>query len=517
MAYRDDQHLDRSAYGTTLLSVLLCLAGWWLATQNPQFYSRDDLQQAHAFGVSGTNIPAQFRDPRVRLGGVLMSVMGLGGICLGATMATGDPKTLAPASVDVVGDGQDLEPDTKKGDAIDLVTECRDVLGSFLADNRVLNAAIAARCLLVHGDQGAGKSLLSHQLCTWRQIRRGDTVIVANPHYHHDKQNGLYNTADVVLGTAEEIRQQLPKIIAEALATPRKVEGQETKQRVSIVLEEFSNWHTSLYHLGAVAEQVIFSASQDLRKSILNFIIPVHGLKKGMLGGEAMDSGRTARLLDQSVVLSLDVDDSLDDDDDDPTWTGRGEASPRGAAYEGGKRVKFQLPALLGPNHYPQQFAPYFTAAVNALRPSASIKRTAAEQLMDAVERWEDTTPANTDIADGWVEDTPFVAATAGAILNGNRDDWCALFDLPHASAFCTWLIKRQFMDGHQLPVSKIRDDWGKHHLDTTDDLIKFLAAVNAYGLGVFDYPTSPKHWTLKVAYTTIPDPASFPTPVEVL
>lgn len=516
MAYRDDRHLDRSAYGTTLLSVLLCLGGWWLATQNPQFYGRDDLQQAHAFGVSGTNIPAQFRDPRVRLGGVLMSVMGLGGICLGATMATSDPKTLAPTSVEVKGDGNALNPDTNKADAIDLVTECRDVLGSFLADNRVLNAALAARCLLVHGDQGAGKSLLSHQLCTWRQIRRRDTIIVANPHYHHDKQNGLYTTADIVLGSAEEIRQQLPKLIAEALATPRKVEGQENKQRVSIVLEEFSNWHTSLYHLGAVAEQVIFSASQDLRKSILNFIIPIHGLKKGMLGGEAMDSGRTARLLDQSVVLSLEVEDSLDDDEDDPTWTGRGEVSPRGAVYEGGKRVKFQLPPLLGPNHYPQQFAAYFAAAVNALRPSASVKRTAAEQLMAAVERWEDTKQTGADIADGWVDDTPFVTPTAGATLNGNRDDWRALFELPKAAIFCTWLIKRQFMDGHQLSISKMRDDWGKHHVDSTDDLIKFLAATNAYGLGIFDDPTNPKHWTLKVAYTTMPDPATIAASLEV-
>ena len=59
------------------------------------------------------------------------------------------------------------------------------------------------------------------------------------------------------------------------------------------MLEEFFNWHT-LYNLGDLSQQVSFSASQDLRKSILNLIVPAYDLEKGMLGGESMDSGRTA-------------------------------------------------------------------------------------------------------------------------------------------------------------------------------------------------------------------------------
>ena len=37
MAYRADPELNRTAYGTAVLSVLASLAGAWLAISNPQF------------------------------------------------------------------------------------------------------------------------------------------------------------------------------------------------------------------------------------------------------------------------------------------------------------------------------------------------------------------------------------------------------------------------------------------------------------------------------------------------
>ena len=171
------------------------------------------------------------------------------------------------------------------------------------------------------------------------------------------------------------------------------------------MLEEFSNWHT-LYNLGDLSQQVIFSASQDLRKSILNLIVPAHGLEKGMLGGESMDSGRTARLLDQSVVLKLETEPGLDDAEDDPEWTGKGEISPRGAAYLGGQKIKFQLPGILGPDKYPSDFAPYFRAAAAALRPEAETaapELTAEEHLADAAGRWA-TAPRQTPAASANIE-----------------------------------------------------------------------------------------------------------------
>ena len=79
---------------------------------------------------------------------------------------------------------------------------------------------MAAWCLIIGGDQGAGKTLFADQLVTRRQVYRGDRVIVCNPHCHHDKENQLYTSADEVLGTAQENRQRLPQLLAEALATP---------------------------------------------------------------------------------------------------------------------------------------------------------------------------------------------------------------------------------------------------------------------------------------------------------
>lgn len=500
MAYRADPDLNRTAYGTAILSVLASLAGGWLAIANPQFYSRADLQLAHSAGVSGETIPAQFRDPRIRLGGVLLSIVGLAGVGISAMLATEDPRTLAPAAVDVDGDGLDIEPDIAEPEIVDLVAECQRLLNGFIAENPPIKAAMAARCLIIWGDQGAGKTLLADQLVTWRQVRRGDRVIVCNPHYHHDKENQLYASADEVLGTAQTIRQCLPKLLAEALATPRQQNGQKNTQRVSIVLEEFSNWHT-LYNLGDLSQQVIFSASQDLRKSILNLIIPAHGLEKGMLGGESMDSGRTARLLDQSVVLKLETEPSLDDAEDDPEWTGKGEISPRGAAYQGGQKLKFQLPGILGPDKYPSEFAPYFRAAAAALRPEAETAEsepTAEERLADAAGRWAaapNPTPAISTSIKSYSVPTP----TAGATLNGSRDDWTLLYEIDKAEAFCSWLVRRDFRAGEPLPISKLRDDWGKVHFDNTDTLVHFLATVNAYGLGAFDNPTEPKQWALKI------------------
>ena len=159
---------------------------------------------------------------------------------------------------------------------------------------------------------GLVKTLLADQLATWRQVRRGDRIIVCNPHYHHDKENQLYVSADEILGTAQGNSPAPAKAAGRGASHPP---GSRTVRRIasefSIVLEEFSNWHT-LYNLCDLSQQVIFSASQDLRKSILNLIVPAHGLEKGMLGGESMDSGRTARLLDQSVVLKLETEPSLD-------------------------------------------------------------------------------------------------------------------------------------------------------------------------------------------------------------
>ena len=499
MAYRADPELNRTAYGTAALSVFASLAGAWLAISNPQFYSRADLQLAHSAGVSGETIPAQFRDPRIRLGGVLLSIVGLAGVGISAVLATEDPRTLAPAAVDVVGDGLDLEPEASEPEITDLIAECQSLLNGFIAENPPIRAAMAARCPIIWGDQGAGKTLLADQLVTWRQVRRGDRIVVCNPHYHHDKENQLYASADEVLGTAKAIRQRLPKLLAEALATPRQQNGQKNSQRVSIVLEEFSNWHT-LYNLGDLSQQVIFSASQDLRKSILNLIVPAHGLEKGMLGGESMDSGRTARLLDQSVVLKLETEPSLDDAEDDPEWTGKGEISPRGAAYLGGEKIKFQLPGILGPNKYPSDFAPYFRAAAAALRPEAETtasEPTAEEHLAAAAGRWG-TAPGQTPTASANIE-SYIPTPTAGATLNGSRDDWTLLYEIDKAEAFCTWLVKRGFRAGELLPISKLRDDWGKVHFENTDALIRFLATVNAYGLGAFDSPTEPKQWAIKI------------------
>ena len=73
------------------------------------------------------------------------------------------------------------------------------------------------------------------------------------------------------------------------------------------------------------------------------------------------------------------------------TWTGKGEISPRGAAYQGSWRLKFQLPGILGPNKYPSEFAPYFRAAAAALRPEAETAEpepTAEERLINAAGRW---------------------------------------------------------------------------------------------------------------------------------
>lgn len=502
MAYRADPELNRTAYGTAALSVFASLAGAWLAISNPQFYSRADLQLAHSAGVSGETIPARFRDPRIRLGGVLLSIVGLAGVGISAVLATGDPRTLAPAAVNIVGDGIDIEPEVSEPEIIDLIAECQSLLNGFIAENAPIKAAMAARCLIIWGDQGAGKTLLADQLTTWRQVRRGDHVVVCNPHYHHDKENRLYASADEVLGSAQAIRQRLPKLLADALATPRHQNGQKNTQRVSIVLEEFSNWHT-LYNLAGLSQQVIFSASQDLRKSILNLIIPAHGLEKGMLGGESMDSGRTARLLDQSVVLKLETEPSLDDAEDDPLWTGKGEVSPRGAAYPGGQKTRFQLPAILGPDKYPSDFAPYFRAAAAALRPTAETsisEPTAEERMAEAAGRWATLPRQNASSnAPNAINSDVIPTPTTGVMLNGSRDDWTLLYEIDKAEAFCTWLVKRSFSAGEPLPISKLRDDWGKVHFENTDALIRFLATVNAYGLGVFDRSSEPKSWALKI------------------
>lgn len=75
-------------------------------------------------------------------------------------------------------------------------------------------------CLIIWGDQGAGKTLFADQLVTWRQVGRGDRIIVCNPRYHHDKETQLYASASEVLSTAQENRQRLPQLLAEALANP---------------------------------------------------------------------------------------------------------------------------------------------------------------------------------------------------------------------------------------------------------------------------------------------------------
>ena len=103
-----------------------------------------------------------------------------------------------------------------------------------------------------------------------------------------------------------------------------------------------------------------------------------------------MDSGRTARLLDRAVVLKLETEPSLDDAEDDPEWTGKGETSPRGVAYLGGQKIKFQLPGILWPDEYHSDFASYFRAVAAVLRPEAKTtasKPTAEERLADAAVR----------------------------------------------------------------------------------------------------------------------------------
>ena len=99
-------------------------------------------------------IPAQFRDPRIRLGGVLLSIVGLAGVGISAVLATEDPRTLAPAAVDVVGDGLDLEPEASEPEVTDLIAECQRLLNGFIAENPPIKAAMAARCLIIWGDQG---------------------------------------------------------------------------------------------------------------------------------------------------------------------------------------------------------------------------------------------------------------------------------------------------------------------------------------------------------------------------
>ncbi len=522
MAYREDDQLNRTAYGILGLSLFLSLLGAWLAISNPQFYDRSDLKRAHARGVAGEQIPAQFRDPSTRLGGVLLSVIGLGGIGLSGALATQDPKSLYPPSIEVEGKGAGLDPQTDIKDAMDLVAECREILTIFLAENRVLSAALVARILITWGDQGAGKSLLTHQICTWRQICRRDRIIVANPHHHHDKEDGLYDTADLILGTAQKIREELPKIIADAMKITRKSDGVKNPQRITIVLEEFSKWHTSGYSLADIAELCIHIASQDTRKSVVNFILVAHGLDKGMFGGEAMESGRVSRVLDQSVVIKLEVDKSLDDQGEDPRWTGQGEISARGEAISSGKKKKFQLPAIVGPDHYPTKFAAYFRAAVLALAPPTP--PTPVELLTNAVHRWQSTSsppspplshhpeppPANLDPDS--TGDSPLKNEVT---LNGNFDNWKPMFQIEKAKEFCNWLLRHQINVGESIGITKLRDNWGRHHFEATEDVVTFLTLVNAYGLGSFDDHTKPKCWISKVAHTSMPPLDLMPEPIK--
>lgn len=501
MAYREDEQLDIAAYGVVGLSLVAGLLGAYLAVRNPQFYTRADLQMAHSAGESDLPVPAEFRDARGRILGVLLSALGMSGVCLASSLATGDPKTIEPATVAI---DADADADASEPEAIaSVVEECQQMLETFIADNPIIRAAVSARSLIPWGDQGAGKSLIASQIVTWRQIRRGDFVIVADPHYHHDRENQLYASADVVLSSADEIRQRLPKLMADALATPIKQNGRKVTERVTIVCDEFSNWHT-LYGLGDVASQVVYSASQDLRKSILNLVLVAHGTTKGMLGGEDMESGRTGRLLDQSVVMKLEVDDSLDGDDDDPKWTGRGDMSARGAAYEGGTRVKFHLPAMLGPAVYPRQIAGYFTAAALECRPTdpkpAVAPPTIEQQLAAAAERLaSQTASAAAPPA------TPFVSEPeSGAVLNGRQSDWDVLYEIERADAFCNWLVRHQYSAGQEITIARLRDNWGKHHFADTAELIAFLATVNGLGLGRFDDALKPKCWKLKIGAEAI-------------
>ena len=52
---------------------------------------------------------------------------------LSAGISTGDPHTLAPASVDMIGDGIELE--ISELDITELIAECQSLLNSFIAEN----------------------------------------------------------------------------------------------------------------------------------------------------------------------------------------------------------------------------------------------------------------------------------------------------------------------------------------------------------------------------------------------